>query len=635
MDPAQLQPGFRLDRYELLCPLAYGGMASVWLARFGGRRGFERLVVVKMILPQYSQDPRFQEMFADEARIASRIEHGNVARILDVGEVDESTFLVMEWVDGDSLSKIARAAEQRGQRVPPGVALRIVADAAAGLHAAHVLRERDGTLLHVVHRDVSPQNILVSNAGTTVLIDFGVAKARDRVSQETSVGQLKGKIRYMAPEQALGREIDHRADIWALGAILYELFAGAPPFDGPNEVATLHKLTSGVPPNALPPTVPDAVRAVVARALAYDPDARYASAAELNVALEAALLAIGQPTPVGAVAHFTGQLLEERKAARKRAVDAALASAHARDADRASSVAMAAAYPASSGALPVPAPSGPELPSAPGSASPAGASQGSSGSQRSVDARAALAARGQGGSPPGAGSAAGVYGAQGAAGAPDAYAVQGARGAHEAKGASNAQGTSAARGATAALGYPASSGPMGFGESPSTTSSTLGSAAMEYPPQIVEDSRRRRAVTAGVLGVSIAVGLVGVVLIVSTAIRRERASGARAAAASAQLAPPEAADPPPVATPPGAATTKGPAGDPAPFSVVVTTSAPSVSAASASSGHAGTAPAATSSATAHRAPPFPSPPPAAAAPTARRPPAPAPAAPQGKPDRGF
>jgi serine/threonine-protein kinase len=645
MDPAQLQPGFRLDRYELLCPLAYGGMASVWLARFGGRRGFERLVVVKMILPQYSQDPRFQEMFADEARIASRIEHGNVARILDVGEEAESTFLVMEWVDGDSLSKIVRAAEQRGQPIPPGIALRIIADAASGLHAAHVLCERDGTPLHVVHRDVSPQNILVSNAGTTVLIDFGVAKARDRVSQETSVGQLKGKIRYMAPEQALGREVDHRADIWALGAVLYELFAGVPPFDGKNEVATLHKLTSGVAPNPLPPTVPDAVRAVVARALAYDPDARHASAADLSVALEAALLAVGQPTSAAAVAQYTGQLLEERKSARKRAVDAALASAHARDAERASSVAMAAAYPTSSGALPLPAPSGPELPSSAGSASPAGGAQGSMGSQGS------LATRGQAGYAQGASGAQGAHRAEATRGTPNAYAAEGAnspqgsyatqganspQGSYATQGASGAQGSYAARGATAGQGLHASSGPLGFGESPSTTSSTLGSAAMEYPPEVVEDSRRRRAVNATVLGVSLVAGLVGVALIISsTAIRRERASGARSAAASAQGAPAEAANPPPT----GAATSRLATGDPAPVSMVVTTSAPSAPPTSASSAPIGTAPAASSSAATHRAsPPPPSPaaapsPPPAAAPTARKPP-PAPA-PQGKPDRGF
>lgn len=339
MDPAQLQPGHRLDRYELLCPLAYGGMASVWLARFGGRKGFERLVVVKMILPQYAQDPRFQEMFLDEARIASRIEHQNVARILDVGEhfgeQEENTFIVMEWVDGDSLSKVVRAAEQKKQQIPAGISLRICADAAAGLHAAHVLEERDGTLLGVVHRDVSPQNILISNAGTTVLIDFGVAKARDRVSQETSAGQLKGKIRYMAPEQALGRNIDHRADVWALGAILYELFAGVPPYDGPNEVATLHKLTSGARPAPLPAHLPAPVRAVIHRALSYEVEERYATAMELNLALESCLLEIGEPTTTSVVAHYTAQLLSDRKAARKRAVDTALAAAYARDAERA------------------------------------------------------------------------------------------------------------------------------------------------------------------------------------------------------------------------------------------------------------------------------------------------------------
>lgn len=354
MDPAHLQPGYRLDRYELLCPLAYGGMASVWLARFGGRLGFERLVVVKMILPQYSQDPRFQEMFLDEARIASRIENANVARILDVGEHEGNYFIVMEWVDGDSLSKLLRAVEQRKQRIPSGVLLRICADAAAGLHAAHTLKDRDGTSLGVVHRDVSPQNILVSNAGMTVLIDFGVAKARDRVSQETSAGQLKGKIRYMAPEQALGRSIDHRADVWALGAVLFELATGFPPYDGPNEVATLHKLTSGAAPAAMPPTVPPPMRAVIDRALAYNPDARYATALELNLALEAAMVEIGESTGVAAVAQYTGHLLADRKAARKRAVDAAVNSAHQRDAQSRSGIAKKTSQPhVPSGAVPL------------------------------------------------------------------------------------------------------------------------------------------------------------------------------------------------------------------------------------------------------------------------------------------
>ena len=498
MDPAQLQPGHRLDRYELLCPLAYGGMASVWLARFGGRKGFERLVVVKMILPQYSQDPRFQEMFLDEARIASRIEHGNVARILDVGEHDESTFIVMEWVDGDSLSKVVRAAEQKKQRIPAGIALRICADAAAGLHAAHGLRERDGTHLGVVHRDVSPQNILISNAGSTVLIDFGVAKARDRVSQDTSAGQLKGKIRYMAPEQALGRAVDHRADVWALGAILYELFAGVAPYDGPNEVATLHKLTSGHGYPPLPRDVPDAVCAVIDRALSYDPDGRFATALELNLALESCLLEIGEPTTPAVVAHYTGLLLSDRKEARRRAVDTALAAAHARDAERSSSlpVSMSVATPG----MPLPPQSNPHSTTARLAAPPIPISTPS------------LMERGERTSSP--------------------------------------------------------SGPLGVGglsETPSATSNaTLGSAAMEYPPHLPDDpARRRRVVFAALLGVSVAAGLVGAVLIISTAVMKPKEAASSATNNSARTtAPAETVDPASLGTSTGtgaAATAEPPA----------------------------------------------------------------------------
>ncbi|MDB4935472.1 MAG: serine/threonine protein kinase [Labilithrix sp.] len=502
MDPAQLQPGHRLDRYELLCPLAYGGMASVWLARFGGRRGFERLVVVKMILPQFSQDPRFQEMFVDEARIASRIEHANVARILDVGEQEESTFIVMEWVDGDSLSKVVRAAEQRKQRIPAGVALRVCADAAAGLHAAHALKERDGTHLGVVHRDVSPQNILISNAGSTVLIDFGVAKARDRVSQDTSAGQLKGKIRYMAPEQALGRSIDHRADVWALGAILYELFAGVPPYDGPNEVAMLHKLTSGALPPPLPSNVPAPVRAVVDRALGYDAEDRYSTALELNLALESCMIEIGEPTTVAVVSHYTGGLLADRKAARKRAVDTALAAAHARDADRASSMPMSVSTP------------GVPIPYAPHPAH-------SSTARLNPPIPIAPPSTGELISSP-----------------------------------SNAHGVS------------------GISEVPSAASNaTMGLAAMEYPPGVVDDpARRRRYLIAAALGVSVAAGVVGAVLIISTAIlkpREPRASGVNGS--NTTTAPLEPTDPATIGN--TAATTTATADPPAPSATATATAA--------------------------------------------------------------
>ncbi len=467
MDPTQLQPGYRLDRYELLCPLAYGGMASVWLARFGGRLGFERMVVIKMILPQYSQDPRFQEMFLDEARIASKIEHTNVARILDVGEHQDNYFIVMEWVDGDSLSKVLRAAEQRKERIPAGVALRICADAAAGLHAAHELKERDGTPLGVVHRDVSPQNILVGNNGSTMIIDFGVAKARDRVSQETSAGQLKGKIRYMAPEQALGRAIDHRADVWALGAMLYEMFTGNPPYDGPNEVATLHKLTSGQRPPPMPRTLPEVLCAVVERALGYDPDQRFTTALEMNLALEGAMVEINEPTTPAIVAHYTAQLLADRKAARKRAVDAALEQARKRDV-------TGEPVRASMATVPIGPPSGPMLPGSSGSSLMPNAPASSAQPMMPLHTEAPSAP-------------------------------------------SKASGPSSGGG-----GAGPESNPYGFSEVPSATSTaTLGSAAIEYPAGLEEGPRRRRYFAAAALGISVAAGVVGAVLIISSAVFRQ------------------------------------------------------------------------------------------------------------------
>ena len=620
----------------MLCPLAYGGMASVWLARFGGRKGFERLVVVKMILPQYSQDPRFQEMFVDEARIASRIEHGNVARIVDVGEQEENTFIVMEWVDGDSLSKVVRAAEQKKQRIPAGIALRICADAAAGLHAAHVLKERDGTLLGVVHRDVSPQNILISNAGATVLIDFGVAKARDRVSQETSAGQLKGKIRYMAPEQALGRNIDHRADVWALGAILYELFAGVPPYDGPNEVATLHKLTSGALPAPLPPYVPAPIRAMIERTLAYDAEGRYASALELNLALETCMMQIGEPTSVAVVAHYTGQLLADRKAARTRAVDTALAAAHARDAaGRASSLPMSAAR------VPVPQPSSPSSASSPSS----------------LSARSTPGSNAGLGSGSGSGSGSGARSAVGSGGPPPSSI---ARASHSSSGRPYAPTpfSSAPPSHGELVSSPSNMGLSGLSEVPSATSSaTLGSAAMEYPPaELIEESaqaaRRRRLMTAAILSVSVVAGVVGLVLIISTAILKKNDAGVNGAMSTSHTSPPpEATDPASLGNGSGASTGDPPASPTTPPVASATTTAGSGSGGAAPTV---TAPVATptptpaptvaptsttafggsggAAAQTHRAPPPPAaPPPKPVA----KPPLPT-AGPTGKsPDRGF
>jgi serine/threonine protein kinase len=327
----QLAPGFKLDRYELLCPIAEGGMASVWIARHTGKHGFEKFVAIKTVLPKYAADTRFQQMFQDEARIASRIEHSNVAQILDVGEQHEITYLVMEYVDGESLSTVHRALTKKGMKIPPGVILRVMADVCGGLHTAHELREPDGELLGVVHRDVSPQNVLVSMKGVAKLIDFGIAKARDRIAGDTSSGQVKGKIRYMAPEQAIGGPIDRRADIWAVGAILYHLLSGKPPYDGENDVQTLLVLTSGRPPVPLPADVHPAIAAVVKRALTSAVAGRFATAADLQQALEDAIVEAKIGTNMTAVAAFLAEHVTDRAKRRKEAITIGVKAAAERD----------------------------------------------------------------------------------------------------------------------------------------------------------------------------------------------------------------------------------------------------------------------------------------------------------------
>jgi serine/threonine-protein kinase len=264
---AALAPGDRLDRYELLCVLAQGGMGTVWLARLAGKLGFERLVAVKTILPEYTQDEQFCAMFLDEAGIAARIDHENIARILEIGEDRGFLFYVMELIDGESMRKLYRDVRMQGQIFPVGVALRICADACAGLHAVHELRGPDGRSLEVIHRDVSPQNILITVRGTTKLIDFGVAKARERRTENTSAGTLKGKLEYMAPEQAAGEPIDRRADVYSIGAILYELLAGRPvrETDDGRQLLALHELVTGAPYPALHSNIPHLVRAVLGR----------------------------------------------------------------------------------------------------------------------------------------------------------------------------------------------------------------------------------------------------------------------------------------------------------------------------------------------------------------------------------
>ena len=325
-----LSAGDHLDRYELLCPLAQGGMAAVWLARLHGKHGFQKLFAIKTILPQFAEDVRFQQMFLDEARIAASISHPFVAQILDLGEERGILYIVMEWVDGDSLAKLLRTVHRAQQWFPLNIAMRITADVAGALHAAHELRDSAGQPLGVVHRDVSPSNILLSSKGSPKVIDFGIAKAIGRLTQETSAGMLKGKVMYMAPEQATGRVTDRRADVWALAAVLHTMLAGEPPFTGENEMATLHRLTGGGPPNPLPSNVPAEVRDVILRALHADTEQRTADCARLQHELEDLLIRLNMPTTTVDVAHYASHFLAATDVARHDAVQHALDMASAR-----------------------------------------------------------------------------------------------------------------------------------------------------------------------------------------------------------------------------------------------------------------------------------------------------------------
>jgi serine/threonine protein kinase len=320
----ELARGHCLDRYELVYPVACGGMARVWMAKLRGKHGFEKMVALKTILPTFAEDQRFRRMFLDEAKIASGIEHVNVAQILDLGEQAGQLYLVMEWVDGNSLQELDRAAEKAGGTLPIPVLVRVLADACAGLHAAHELADVHGKSLNVVHRDVSPQNILISAKGVVKLIDFGVVKARRRAAEETTTGTIKGKLQYMAPEQALGQgSIDRRADIWAVGATLYRLLARKPVYRGNTPLSTFNRLTSTLAPDPLPAHVPGALSTIVSKALAFEPERRFATAAELGSALEALLQGPYQ-TSSREVAACVEQFLGPALAARRRAISEAL-----------------------------------------------------------------------------------------------------------------------------------------------------------------------------------------------------------------------------------------------------------------------------------------------------------------------
>ena len=288
---SQLNPGQVFGRYELLLPIAQGGMASVWAARLHGTRGFRKLVAIKTILPGGMDNARLERMFLDEATLASQIHHPNVVETLELGEHEGMLFLVMEWVDGEPLSQLLRAAGEHGA-IPLPIAVNLIGQACKGLHAAHDARDERGHLIGLVHRDISPQNVLVTYSGQAKLVDFGIAKATQRSSSLTEDGEVKGKLGYMAPEQIRGQAVDRRTDIFALGTLLYLLTTGRNPFKGDSAAETMQNIASAdavPPPSTLLKEFPAELEAVISKALEKTPNKRFATAFEMLQALERAL----------------------------------------------------------------------------------------------------------------------------------------------------------------------------------------------------------------------------------------------------------------------------------------------------------------------------------------------------------
>jgi len=284
------RPARVVGRYLLGQPIAAGGMATVHLGRLLGPAGFSRTVAVKRLHADLAENPEFVQRFVDEARIASRVRHGNVVQTLDVVVIDDEVLLVLDYVHGESFARLRRCATAAGACVPPNVAAGIVIGVLRGLHAAHEAKSAKGAPLDLVHRDVSPQNILVGADGVARVLDFGIAKAAGR-THETLTKKVKGKLAYMPPEQVVGDELDRRTDLFAVGVVLWEALAGERLFRSEDAVSTMHAIHHREPARleGRGLGISAAVDDVLARALAKDIAERFDTAMSMARALESAL----------------------------------------------------------------------------------------------------------------------------------------------------------------------------------------------------------------------------------------------------------------------------------------------------------------------------------------------------------
>ena len=298
--------------YRLVQQIAVGGMAEIHLAKTSGIAGFEKYVALKMIHPNFSQDEQFIQMLIDEAKITVQLQHVNIAQTFDLGRVGETYYITMEFVDGADLYKLLRRSSERDQAMPVDVAAYAGKEMATGLDYAHRKRDMSGRALRIVHRDVSPQNVLISHAGEVKLVDFGIAKATMRVRQ-TAVGVIKGKYYYMSPEQAWGDPLDHRSDIFSCGIVLYEMLTGQMLYleEDLHRLLDMVRKANIAPPTTLRPDIPPQLERIVMHALSKRPDDRYQTAGDLATDLERFLHAYSPVFTASKVTAFFDKILGE------------------------------------------------------------------------------------------------------------------------------------------------------------------------------------------------------------------------------------------------------------------------------------------------------------------------------------
>ena len=320
--------GQGIGRYQLCFELASGGMASVYLARAEGAPGFQKLVALKRIHPHLVAEEDYVRMFLDEAHIASRVTHPNVCSVFDFGHAAGEYFIAMEYLVGEPLSRVHRrviaSADQRSSPLLPARMARVIAQACEGLHAAHELKDADGVSFHVVHRDVSAENLFVTYDGMTQVVDFGIAHARQRQHQ-TDAGQVKGTFPYMAPEQMAAAAVDRRVDVWALGVVLWELLTLRRLFLKDTDVNTMYAVLSSEiePPSAYRSDVPKELDEIVLKSLQRNPDERWQTTREMGTALRRFLAKQPELTGPAEVAEWMSELFPDGEAQKRRLMEIA------------------------------------------------------------------------------------------------------------------------------------------------------------------------------------------------------------------------------------------------------------------------------------------------------------------------